>query len=191
MKGNLMNTSKLNKNIDKDQQFKRQQEEQNHRNMVEEKIFGKEIAGKRRVAETHFQIAMDKVSTLVEAKKAEVKRPDTMQMLKNLEAWARSNPDTFWDKVRAEMKFAGAVGIQDLFGLAQGNTILDNAFQNSIKALHEYGMTLSAPLTTLGTDIFYHINHSDIDKADELIEQLKLWEPEGWKEYEQNHKENK
>ena len=186
-----MNTSKLNKNINKDQQFKRQQEEQKHRNMVEEKIFGKEIAGKRREAETRFQIAMDKVSTLVEAKKAEVKRPDAMQMLKNLEAWAKSNPDAFWDKVREEMKFAGAVGIQDLFGLAQCNTILDNAFQSSIKALHEYGMTLSAPLTTLGTDIFYHINHNDMDKADELLEQLKTWEPEGWKEYESKQKPTK
>ena len=79
-----MDTSKLNKNINKDQQFQRKQEEQNHRNMVEVKIFGKEIAEKRREVETHFQIAMDKVSTLVEAKKAEVKRPDTMQMLKML-----------------------------------------------------------------------------------------------------------
>ena len=186
-----MKTDKLKDNVEKGNKFKRQQEEMKHRNMVEEKIFGKEIAEKRRVAETYFQIAMDKVSTLVEAKKSDVKRPDAMQMLKNLEAWARSNPDAFWDKVREEMKFAGAVGIQDLFGLAQGNTILDNAFQNSIKALHEYGMTLSAPLTTLGTDIFYHVNHNDMDKADKLIEQLKLWEPEGWKEYEQNNKENK
>ena len=186
-----MDTSKLNKNINKEQQFKRQQEEQNHRNLVEEKIFGKEIARKRCEAEAHFQVAMNKVSTLVEAKKAEVKRPDTMRMLKHLEAWAKSNPDAFWDKVREEMQFAGAVGIQDLFGLAQNNTILDNAFQNSIKGLHEYGMTLSAPLTTLGTDIFYHINHNDMDKADKLIEQLKLWEPEGWKEYErEQHQES-
>ena len=184
-----MNTSKLNQNINKNQQFKQQQAEQAHRNQIEEKIFGKDIAEKRRFVETHFQIAMDKVSALVDAEKAEVKRPDTMQMLKNLEAWAKSNPDAFWDKVKAEMQFAGAVGIQDLFGLSQANTILDESFQSGIKKLHEYGMTLSAPLTTLGTDIFYHVNHNNMDEADKLIEELKTWEPEGYQEYK--NKNNK
>lgn len=158
--------------------------EQRHREKIEEQIFGAAVAAKRRQAEALFQVAMDKVTTLVEERKRTIKSPDTMTMLRNLEAWARSNPDNFWDKVRAEFQFAGGVGVQDLFGLAQGNTMLDEGFQNAIKGLHEYGMTLSAPLTNLGTDIFYHINHDDNAMADKLMEQLKLWEPEGWAEYE-------
>jgi hypothetical protein len=184
-----MNTKKLNQNIQAEAQHKRMNDEQKHRDLVENKIFGQAVAEKRREAEKLFQTAMEKVTTLVDEKKNQVKRPDTMTMVDNLSEWAKKNPKDFWDKVRDEFKFAGACGIQDLFGLATANTILDDVFQNNIKALHEYGMTLSAPLTTLGTEIFYHINKGN-DVSD-LMEELTDWEPEGWKAFEQNNKENK
>ena len=109
-----------------------------------------------------------------------------MTMLENLAEWGKKHPKDFWDKVEEEFRFAGACGIQDLFGLSPNNTILDTSFQNKIKALHEYGMTLSAPLTTLGTDIFYHINKGN--DVEMLMQQLISWEPEGWKEFSENMK---
>ena len=182
-----MNTKKLNQNIQMEAQHKRMAEEKKHRDLIEDKIFGQAIAEKRREAENLFQVAMDKVNAMVDSKKADVKRPDTMTMLLNLEEWAKKHPKDFWSKVEEEFKFAGACGIQDLFGLSQNNTILDAAFQNSIKALHEYGMTLSAPLTTLGTEIFYHINKGN--DVEMLMQQLINWEPEGWKEFKPTNKE--
>jgi len=182
-----MNTKKLNQNVQMEAQHKRMAEEKKHRDLIENKIFGEEIAEKRREAERLFQAAMDKVNAMVDSKKNQVKRPDTMTMVDNLAEWAKKHPKEFWGKVEEEFKFAGACGIQDLFGLATANTILDNSFQNSIKALHEYGMTLSAPLTTLATKIFYHINEGN--PLNSLMDEITNWEPEGWKEFKPTNKE--